>query len=99
MKRLLLVGLAGLSVFNASFADAADIDIAASPAPSRVIVPAPYFEWFGLYVGAIGGGGWENIETNYTFSSVPTAATNDFEDIFGTVSSAIAQGFLPTGFA
>jgi outer membrane immunogenic protein len=70
MKRLLLAGFATLSIFNAGFADAADIDVAANPTASRVIVPAPYFEWFGLYIGAIGGGGWEHVETNYTGSAV-----------------------------
>src|SRR5262245_18124165 len=109
MKRLLLAGLAGLGIFSAGLADAADVEAAAFPALSRVIVPPPYTEWFGPYLGVIGGGGLERTETNFTFTSSPTSATNDFEDVFGpggvldkgtgsAVGNAIAQGFLPTGF-
>src|SRR5262249_30195256 len=101
MKRLLLATLASLGIFNAGLTHAADVEVPASPTASRVIVPPPYTEWFGLYLGVIGGGGLGRTETNFTFSSAPTPATNDFEDIFGgtgAVGNSIAQGFLPTGF-
>jgi outer membrane immunogenic protein len=111
MKKLLLVGLAGLAFVGADSAKAADAGVPTYPVPSAVIVPVPAFSWTGPYVGAIVGGGWESTETRYSFLSTPsTATTGDFEDIFGpgppagtlnlpgqsAVASAIAQGFLPT---
>jgi outer membrane immunogenic protein len=110
MKKLLLVGLAGLAFVGSGSAEAADVGVPVYPTAAPVIVPVPDFSWTGPYVGAIGGGGLERTQTRYSFLSTQTAALNDFEDIFGpgppagpgnvggqsAVASAIAQGFLPT---
>ena len=99
MKKPLLVGLAGLALLGIDSAKAADVAVPTYPAASPVIVPPSYFEWFGPYVGAIAGGGFENTRTQYSYSSSPTTVANDFGAVFGpgsAVDNAIARGFLPT---
>jgi outer membrane immunogenic protein len=107
MKKPLLVGLAGLALLGIDSARAADVAVPTYPTAAPVIVPPSYFEWFGPYMGAIGGGGFENTRTEYSYVSAPASL---FEAEFGpvgpagpfnvggqsAVASAIAQGFLPT---
>src|SRR5207237_4988199 len=105
MKKLLLAGLAGLAI-GIDHANAADLGVPTYPVPSAVLAPSPYFEWFGPYVGAIVGGGWQNTKTEYSYSSTPGM---NFEKTFGpgppsgplnvgesAVASAVALGFLPS---
>jgi outer membrane immunogenic protein len=103
MKKILLAGVAAVAL--AAPALAADLPVRAySKAP--VVVDAVY-NWTGFYIGANVGYGWENTRTDYSYTSTPAPAPPGFEDVFGpggplnvgggsAVSSAIAQGFLPT---
>src|SRR5437868_2711471 len=106
MKKPLLVGLAALALLGIDSARAADIAVPTYPTATPVIVPAPYFDWFGPYMGVIGGGGIENTQTRYSYSSAVTASPFDFAHTFGpggpfnvsgdsAVASALARGFLP----
>lgn len=96
-----------LCVLGAAPAFAADLPVpplAYRGPPPRVPLP---FTWTGFYAGGSLGGGWENTQTNYSYTSFPAPAPPGFEDIFGpggplnvggssAVASAIADGFIPT---
>ncbi len=100
MTRLLFAGLAIGALIAPAMA--ADLPTDKGPPP----MPVPVFSWTGIYAGVNGGYGWENAQTQYSYSSIPAPAPPGFEDIFGpggplnvggasAVSSAIADGFLP----
>jgi outer membrane immunogenic protein len=102
MKQLALA----VSILAVSSAAASAADLAPRTYTKAPIV-APAFSWTGFYVGANAGGVWENTQTDYSYTSIPAPAPPGFQDVFGpggplnvgggsAVSSAIAQGFLPT---
>jgi opacity protein-like surface antigen len=102
MKSLVL-RMAALSALTASPALAADM--AVKPYYKAPPVAAVY-NWTGFYIGGNVGGGWENTQTSYSYTSFPAAAPPGFEDVFGpggplnvgggtAVSSALANGFIP----
>src|SRR5271166_3504993 len=103
MKKLLLTGVA-FAALIAGPAMAADLG---APVYRRPVVAVAVYNWTGFYIGGNVGGGWENTETNYTYSSIPAPNPPGFQDVFGpggplnvgglsAVASAIARGFLPT---
>ena len=106
MKNLTLTAIA-LCVLFAGSAVAADMPV--KPYLKAPPMVAPAFSWNGFYIGGNVGGGWENTETDYSYTSFPALAPPGFEDVFGptgpgplnvngesAVASAIADGFLPT---
>jgi outer membrane immunogenic protein len=106
MKKFLLASVALVAAVAGRPAGAADLargPVYKAPPPA----PVPYFSWTGFYAGVNAGGGWENTQTQYSYSSIPASAPPGFEDVFGpggplnvlglsAVDSAIAIGFLPT---
>ena len=100
-----VVALCALSGLIAGPALAADLP--AKPYYKAPPTVAPSFSWTGFYIGGNVGGGWENTETDYSYTSFPAPSPPGFEDVFGpggplnvgggsAVSSAIADGFIPT---
>ncbi len=100
------IGAIALGVLIAGPAMAADMPAPALVYKAPVVAPAP-FSWTGFYAGGNVGGGWENTQTDYSYTSFPAPAPPGFEDVFGpggplnvggssAVASAIADGFIPT---
>jgi outer membrane immunogenic protein len=80
----LLRAVALLSVVSGP-AFAADL----APAPMPMKAPPAYvpaYNWTGFYVGGNVGGGWENTQTNYGYTSFAAPGAPGFEDVFGPVS-------------
>ena len=84
-KNILLSGVAGLALFTAGSATAADM-----PLKVPAMAPVPVFSWTGCYVGGHGGWGWSKNDTSNTFltSSGPgtqTLVANGRVDASGAV--------------
>ncbi len=72
MKKLLLAGLAGLTLLGFGSVNAADLTLRpVYKAPPPAMAPVPHFTWTGCYLGIEGGGTWGRT------SAVAVAGTED----------------------
>ena len=62
MKKILLTGVAGVTLLAIAPAHAADLGRPVYKAPPPVVAPVPLFSWTGCYIGGHIGGGWGRKE-------------------------------------
>jgi len=74
MKRILLLGVAGVALMAAGAVNAADLPRKALP---MVAPPPPVFSWTGCYVGAQAGGGWGRKRNEHTEGIVASGVASE----------------------
>jgi outer membrane immunogenic protein len=78
MRKLLLVGGAGLALAAIAPAHAADLGAPVYKAPAPVAAPVPVFSWTGCYIGANIGGKWAQTSGFVDIPAVTASPASSF---------------------
>jgi outer membrane immunogenic protein len=78
MRKLLLVGGAGLALAAIAPAHAADLGAPVYKAPAPVAAPVPVFSWTGCYIGANIGGKWAQTSGSVDIPAVTASPASSF---------------------